>query len=474
MTPFDSLVRLVDAKTDEFVALSDRIWDNPEIRYQEHGAAAEHIATLEHQGFRVTRDIAGIPTAFMGEAGSGGPVVAILGEFDALAGLSQESGVAEPRPVVQNGHGHGCGHNLLGSAALLAATAVKDHLEATGQPGTVRYYGCPAEEGGSGKTFMARVGAFEDIDIALSWHPWPFNGIMCVRSLANVQAFFRFKGRASHAAACPELGRGALDAVELMSVGVQYMREHMPSEARVHSAITNTGGISPNVVQADAEVLYLVRSPEIDDVWTLFERVKRIAEGAALMTETEVEVEIDRACSNLLPNTALESAMHANMLRLGPPPFDTKDFEFARKIQGTLGAEDIAFPYKTYGIPRTDPKPLHDVIGDYTGEPWFLAGSTDVGDVSWLAPTAQCLTACHAIGTPGHSWQLVAQGKMPLAHKGMILAAKTLATTAMDVLGDPDLVRRAQAEHAERTTGRPYRCPIPETVVPPCHRDKAA
>ena len=473
MSTFNSLVGLVDAKTPEFLALSDRIWDNPEIRYQEHGATAEHIAMLEKQGFRVTRDIAGIPTAFIGEAGSGGPVIAILGEFDALAGLSQESGVAEPRPLVRNGNGHGCGHNLLGTAALLAATAVKDHLEATGQPGTVRYYGCPAEEGGSGKTFMARAGAFEDIDVALSWHPWPFNGIMNIISLANVQVFFRFKGRASHAASSPELGRGALDAVELMSVGVQYMREHMPSEARVHSAITNTGGISPNVVQADAEVLYLIRSPEIDDVWTLYERVKKIAEGAALMTETSVEWEIDRACSNIMPNTALESAMHANMLRLGPPPFDAADYEFAGKIQATLSAEDIAFPYRSYNIPQTDTKPLHDGICEYTGEPWFLPGSTDVGDVSWLAPTAQCVTACHAIGTPGHSWQLVAQGKMPLAHKGLVLAAKTLATTAMDVIAKPELLRQAKSEHARRLSGNPYRCPIPDEVVPPCHRAAA-
>jgi len=470
MQNIDAIGRAVETKKAPFIALSDRIWDTPEIRYHETAATASQIAALEDQGFRVTRDIAGIPTAFMGEAGSGGPVIAILGELDALAGLSQESGVAEPRPIVKGGNGHGCGHNLLGTASLLAAAVVKDHLAAHGLPGTVRYYGCPAEEGGSGKTFMARAGAFKDVDAVLTWHPWLFNGIMCVRSLANVQAFFRFRGRAAHAAGCPELGRSALDAVELMSVGVQYMREHMPSEARIHSAITQTGGISPNVVQADAAVLYLVRSPEIDDVWTLFERVRRIAGGAAMMTDTTVEVEIDRACSNLLPNTALESAMHANLRRFGPPPFDDADYAFARQIQATLTEADLAFPYKSYGLDRRDPRPLHSAIAEYDGEPWFLPGSTDVGDISWLAPTAQCLTACHAIGTPGHSWQLVAQGKLPLAHKGMVLAAKILAATALDALTDADLLRRAKAEHAERTAARPYRCPIPDDVVAPCHR----
>lgn len=470
MQDIDGIDRAVETKKAPFIALSDRIWDNPEIRYQEKGATAEHVAVLEDQGFRVTRDIAGIPTAFIGEAGSGGPVVAILGEFDALAGLSQESGVAEPRPIVKGGNGHGCGHNLLGAAAMLAATVVKDYLATHNLPGTIRYYGCPAEEGGSGKAFMARSGAFADVDAALSWHPSPFNTTLCARSLANVQAFFRFRGRAAHAAECPEFGRSALDAVELMSVGVQYMREHMPSEARIHSAITQTGGISPNVVQANAEVLYLVRSPEIDDVWTLFERVKEIAGGAAMMTGTAVEVEIDRACSNLLPNTALESAMNANLVRFGPPPFDAEDYAFADRIQATVGEAAIAFPYKAYQIARTDARSLHAAIAEYTGESWFLAGSTDVGDISWLAPTVQCLTACHAIGTPGHSWQLVAQGKMPLAHKGMVLAAKGMAATALDALTDTDLLRQAKAEHAERTAKRPYRCPIPDDVVAPCHR----
>ncbi len=475
MRDVESLTRIIDAEKAEFIELSDRIWDNPEIRYQEHGAAADHIAMLRKQGFRITENIADIPTAFMGEAGSGKPVIAVLGEFDALAGLSQECGVAERKPLVESGHGHGCGHNLLGSASLLAATAVKNFLAENGLPGTVRYYGCPAEEGGSGKTFMARAGAFEDVDAAVSWHPGAFNAVFNEPSLANVQAYFRFDGRASHAGSSPHLGRGALDAVELMSVGVQYMREHMPTTARVHSAITNSGGISPNVVQPFAEVLYLVRSPDIDDLWPLFERVKKVAAGAALMTETEVSVEIDRACSSILPNDTLAEAMYDNLVRLGPPPFDDLDKAFARKIQATLTKEDILAAYsERASVLKPDlEKPLHDGILPIKGmKP--SSGSTDVGDVSWIVPTIQMWGACHAIGTPGHSWQLVAQGKMPLAHKGMIFAAKAMAATTLDALTDPDLLVRAKAELDERLGERGYRCPIPEDVLPPCNRDKAA
>jgi aminobenzoyl-glutamate utilization protein B len=246
--------RGVDAIKPRFVELADRVWAMPEVCYTEARSSAEHLAELRHQGFRITENVAGIPTALMGEWGAGGPVIAFLGEYDALPGLSQEAGVAEPRPIEVGGHGHGCGHNLLGSAALLAATAVKDWLAANKVPGRVRYYGCPAEEGGAAKTFMVRSGAFEDADIAISWHPSSFWEVIVTPSLANTRADFTFTGRTSHAAASPHLGRSALDAVELMNVGVNYMREHMPSDARVHYALLDTGGIAPNVVQAHARV----------------------------------------------------------------------------------------------------------------------------------------------------------------------------------------------------------------------------
>ncbi len=288
MSNSEAIWRLIDAKKAPFEALSDRIWGMPELQYAEHRSVAEHIAELECEGFRVTRNVADIPTAVMGEAGEGGPVIAFLGEYDALPGLSQEAGIAEPRPLEPNGNGHGCGHNLLGSAALLAAAAVKDWLADNKILGRVRYYGCPAEEGGAAKAFMVRAGAFADVDIAITWHPAAFCEVAEAAALANTRIDFTFKGRAAHAAAAPHLGRSALDAVELMSVGVNYMREHMPSDARIHSAIIDAGGIAPNVVQADAKVRYLIRSRELPDLVELIARVKKVAEGAALMTETSV------------------------------------------------------------------------------------------------------------------------------------------------------------------------------------------
>src|SRR5215470_987485 len=310
----EQIWRLVDAKKDPFEALSDRIWGMPELQYAEHRSVAEHIKELEREGFRITRNVADIPTAVIGEAGEGGPVIAILGEYDALPGLSQEAGVAEPRPIPGNGNGHGCGHNLLGSAALLAATAVKDYLAANGLKGRVRYYGCPAEEGGAAKGFMVRAGAFKDVDIAISWHPASFSGVNKPESLANTRIDFTFIGRASHAAAAPHLGRSALDAVELMNVGVNYMREHMPDGARIHYAMLDGGGRAPNVVQARAKVRYLIRAADLTQLNPLIARVRKIAEGAALMTETKVETRMVSAVSNLMGNTPLEKLMDDNLL----------------------------------------------------------------------------------------------------------------------------------------------------------------
>ena len=329
----------VDAIKPRFVALSDRVWAMPEVCYTEARSAAEHLAELRHQGFRITENVADIPTALIGEWGEGGPVIAFLGEYDALPGLSQEAGVAEPRPLEAGGHGHGCGHNLLGSAALLAATAVKDWLAANKAPGRVRYYGCPAEEGGAAKTFMVRSGAFTDADIAITWHPNSFWEVAVTPSLANTRADFVFTGRASHAAASPHLGRSALDAVELMNVGVNYMREHMPSDARVHYALLDTGGIAPNVVQAHARVRYSIRARDLPGMNELVARVHKIAQGAALMTETSMEMRIISAVSNILPNTPLEQALHAIMEDLGPPRFDEADEQFAAKIRATPDRE---------------------------------------------------------------------------------------------------------------------------------------
>jgi aminobenzoyl-glutamate utilization protein B len=475
MQTIADITTLCDAKAEACIALSDTVWDLAELRYQEHGAVAAQIALLEKEGFRITRDIAGIPTAFMAEAahdsgGGNGPLIGLLGEYDALSGLGQASGVTERRPTGQ-ANGQGCGHNLLGAGAVLAAIAVKDYLGKHKLPGRVRYYGCPAEEGGSGKTFMARAGLFRDLDAAICWHPGNFWGVMSVNSLANIQAYFRFQGRAAHAANAPHLGRSALDAVELMNVGVNYMREHMPANARVHYAVTDTGGISPNVVQARAEVLYLVRGPTVAMAAQLFERIKRIAEGAALMTETQAFVDFDKACSEVLPNTALEWAMHRNIERLGPVPFDDADRAFADRMRrDALTPEDVFSSLRSVGEPTAYDKPLYETILPFDGTPRQLYGSTDVGDVSWLTPTVQCWGPCFAIGTPGHSWQLVAQGKQPAAHKAMVQAAKAMAATAIDALSDEDLLKTARAEWEKRTAGAPYQCPIPPLVELPFAR----
>jgi len=463
----EEIWRLVDAKAEDAIALADRVWDTPELCYAEFRSSAAHAAMLEAHGFRVTRNLAGIPTAVMGEAGEGGPVIAILGEYDALPGLSNEAGVAEHRPLPGDGAGHGCGHNLLGAASLLAASAVKDWIERNGIQARIRYYGCPAEEGGAAKVFMVRAGAFADVDVAISWHPAAFTGVNTAASLANTRIDFRFAGRSAHAAAAPHLGRSALDAVELMNVGVNYLREHMPQDARIHYAYLDAGGIAPNVVQSRAAVRYLIRARDLKELNALVARVRKIAEGAALMTETTVTTEIVSAVSNLLPNPPLEKAMYENMLRLGPPRFDAADHAFAREIRATLTEEDIAAAFRRHGLPVERDKVLCDIIVPLEAKGNGGVGSTDVGDVSWVVPTVQAWGASYAIGTPGHSWQLTAQGKSGIAHKGLVHVAKIMAGTAVDVIRDPTLLAAAKADHAARTAATPYVCPLPPEVTPP-------
>jgi aminobenzoyl-glutamate utilization protein B len=462
----DIIWQLVDAKREAFEALSDRVFDMPEIAYTEFRSVAEHKAELERQGFRITENLAGIPTAIMGEAGEDGPVIAILGEYDALPGLSQEAGATEPTPLPGDGMGHGCGHNLLGSGALLAATAVKDWLAAQGIKGRVRYYGCPAEEGGAAKGFMVREGCFDDVDIAITWHSMPFAGVNDALSLANTRIDFTFTGRPSHAAASPHLGRSALDAVELMNVGVNYMREHMPSDARIHYAYLDVGGIAPNVVQGTAKIRYAIRARDLVEMQQLNDRVRKIAQGAALMTETTVEEKVISAVSNLMGNSPLEKAMHAEFERLGPPAFDDEDRAFAEKIRATLSPDDIAYPYRRHGVPFRADQPLADFITKLgqTGAP--MLGSTDVGDVSWKVPLVQADGATVAVGTPFHSWQMTAQGKSALAKKGMVHVAKVMAATAAEAIRNPELLASAKADHAARTAATPYVCPIPPDVKP--------
>ncbi|PBB11798.1 amidohydrolase [Mesorhizobium loti] len=470
----DEIVRQVRARSPGYCALSDRIWAIPELAFEEYRSVAEQIEMLEREGFRITRNVGGLPTAFLAEYGSGGPIIGILGEYDALPTLSQVSGVLEQTPVEKGAAGHGCGHNLLGAGSALAAAALKEVLATHHISGTIRYYGCPAEEAGGGKTYMTRAGVFDDVDVALCWHPHVVSEVYSTSTLAAIGIYFRFRGRATHAATSPHVGRSALDAVELMNVGVNYMREHMPSDARVHYAVTNTGGDAPNVVQAYAESIYSVRSPNLADARRLLERVKKIAQGAALMTETSVEMQIAGGSANVLPNRTLQEVMLENMQRLGAPAFDDADYDFAGKLRDLTISDEDTLASIAPRDPSLKSMILHNAVLPLPAREEIEMGTTDVGDVSWIVPTAQCYVACYAVGTAFHTWQMVTQGKMPAAHKGMVFAAQTLAATAAECLRNPAIIDRAKAELKERIGNQTYVCPIPPDVGPEDLRKKPA
>jgi len=457
----------VDRHRDAYIALSDRVFDTPETLYAEVKSVAEHKRMLVEHGFRVTEHAAGIPTAVVGEAGEEGPVIAILGEFDALPYLSQEAGTAQHKPIQDGANGHGCGHNLLGAGSLLAATAVKSWLAEQGIKARIRYYGCPAEEGGAAKTYMVREGLFDDVDAAISWHPATFSGVSEAVSLANTRIDFTFHGKAAHAAGAPELGRSALDAVELMNVGVNYLREHMPDNARVHYAYLDAGGVAPNVVQAKATVRQLVRAGTLPELRALMARVRKIAEGAALMTETRVESKVFSGVSNLIGNRPLEEAMQAELDALGPVPFEESDRPLAESIRETLTDAHIAASFKRVGLTPPKDMVLCDFVAPLDRTHTAGEGSTDVGDVSWAVPTVQARIATCAVGTPLHTWQMVAQGKAPAAHKGLTHAAKVMAATARRLIEDASLIAAAKVVHQDYLAETPYCCPIPDDVKPP-------
>ncbi len=467
--------KYIEERGGEFAALSRQIWEYAELSLKEFRSAALYVEKLKEEGFAVTENLGGIPTAFSGSFGSGRPVIGILGEFDALSGLSQAAGEAEKRPLIPGGPGHGCGHNMLGAAAFAAACGVKRFLELSGRSGTVVFFGCPGEEGGAAKAFLAREGVWKTLDAALSWHPGDTNEVTTGTNNSCTQVLYRFKGAAAHAAGDPEHGRSALDAVELMNIGVQFLREHMKDEARIHYAITDAGGVSPNVVQPRADVLYMVRSRDVPDTLALQERVDRIAEGAALMTDTTYARIFVDGTANTLPNPPLEACLYANMEALPLPEYTPEERLYAAALRGTYEAEglpglgakkDPAIAAQVQALSDGGKKPLNDFLLPYYSGEDFTPGSTDVGDVSWLTPTAQFTALCFPAGAPGHSWQNVSCGGSSIGDKGLMWAAQVLCGAAADLFSDPSVLAAARADFARRTEKHGYVCPIPADAKP--------
>lgn len=425
-----AVVSHLESKSADWNEVAQSIWSYAEMGYLEEQSSSLLQSKLKEAGFQVESGVAGIPTAFVATYGSGSPVIGILAEFDALPGLSQAAS-PERNAIAGQAAGHGCGHHLFGAGSMAAAVAVKDWMQKTGVKGTIKLYGTPAEEGGSGKVYMVREGLFKDADVVLHWHPGSENDASPAGSLANKSAKFRFRGIASHASASPEMGRSALDGIESMNYMVNMMREHIPSDARIHYVITE-GGKAPNVVPNFAEVFYYVRHKDrevLNDIW---QRIEKVAEGAAMGTGTTMEYEVIHGNYDLLPNETLSELVHANMGLVGGVQYNENEISFANKISESTGMQkedlSIAGEIKEYEV------------GAMSG------GSTDVGDVSWVVPTAGFKTACWVPGTSAHTWQAVAAGGMSIGQKGMMMAAKTLALTAVDIFKNPSLADKAKKE----------------------------
>ncbi len=433
VVPKAAVMASIEASRSTYAAIAHEIWEWAEVGYQENKSSARLQAQLRTAGFDIESEVAGMPTAFIASYGSGSPVIALLAEFDALPGLSQAA-VPNREPVAEGAAGHGCGHHLFGAGSVAAAVALRDWMERSQVKGTLRVYGTPAEEGGSGKVYLARAGHFDGVDVALHWHPSDRNQTFASATLANKSAEFRFVGEPAHAARSPERGRSALDGVEAMDFMVNLMREHIPEKARIHYVITN-GGDAPNIVPERAAVYYYVRHPEPDVLENLWERVEAAAAGAALGTGTQVEHEVMHGNFSLLPNDVLTRQIDANLQDLGGVIYDEQEQAFATKLRANIREPDLELGSERVVQPRTDE---------------FWMASTDVGDVSWNVPTAGVRIATWVPGTAPHSWQAVAAGGMSIGSKGMMLAAKVLAATAIDLFLDPDLTAAAKTELERR------------------------
>ena len=462
----DDVIAWINENGSRFTAISDAIWERPEPQHREFFASRTQADFLEKEGFWTKWDIGGLQTAFIAEWGKGRPIIGFIGEYDALAGLSQKR-QPTPEPVEPGGWGHACGHNLLGTGGMAAALVVKKWMEENGVPGTVRYYGCPAEENSYGKTFMARAGAFDDLDAAFNFHPHILNFACMARCVGVYDVRFRFHGKTAHAGSSPHLGRSALDAVELMNVGVNYLREHVGKYVRIHYAITN-GGALPNIVPDEAEVWYFVRDLDPKEHLDVLNRVRKVAQGAALMTETRVEEVFNSACSSVISNKTLADLQYEAMQYVGPIEFTDVEKAFAQTINDQIPKEVVESVLESINLPREKwGRSLYGENFPSLDMGKVETGSTDVGDVSWITPIAMLNTACEASGAVGHDWTITATVGMSIGHKGMLHAAKIMALAAMDVISNSEVLKKAQNEFQAQTGGRKYQCPIPADVPAP-------
>lgn len=478
MTAKEKIEQLVDAKSAQTYKVLSNIWDYAELNFKESKSAKELADTLENEGFTIEMGVSGMPTAFVAtwsnaEKGTTAPTIGFLGEYDALPALSQEADNPIKTPITtQADPGHGCGHNLLGAGAMAAAIAAKEYCEQTGLKTTIKYFGCPAEENGGGKVFMARDGLFNDLSAALTWHPSTSNDAQGVSSLAIITVMYHFKGKTAHAAGAPHLGRSALDAVELMNVGANYLREHIIPEARMHYAYIDAGGDAPNVVQDRSTIYYYIRAPKAQQVFDIFDRVNKIAEGAALMTGTTMTSNIIDGLTDYIPNYTLSSLLAENMQEIGAPSWTDEDKAYAENFQATFIPEEIKSGIERLAMANNvdvsayEGKALDNIVPNYFHNPTYHSpGSTDVGDVSYCTPTAQARAATHALGTGGHTWQMVAQGKSPIALKGTLFAAKAMALTAVKAAENPSLLEKAKEEY-KKDCPNGYICMVPDDVKP--------
>jgi aminobenzoyl-glutamate utilization protein B len=445
------ILQLVDQRAAHFSATSKAIWDRPELGYHEENSSALLQRELASAGFRVQSGVAGEPTGFVATFGQGQPVIGIMGEFDALPGLSQAA-TPNRSPIVADGPGHACGHNLLGAGAALAAVALKEYMERNRVGGTLRYYGTPAEEGGDGKIYMIRAGLFRDVDVILHWHPGDENYVFNGGMLAINSARFQFHGVAAHAAAGPERGRSALDAVMLMGNGVEFMREHIPSNSRVHYIITN-GGAAPNVVPDSAEMSLYARNPSAAVLGNVWSRILKFAHGAALMTETTLEVKELGGTTNVVANDVLAKVAQRNLEEVGGFAYTPEEKAFAAEVQKSLPPGTGKKLESTAAVVA---------LGARTGQ-----ASTDAGDVSWNVPTIGFRAATFVPGVVAHTWQAAATSGMSIGQKGMVIAAKALAITGADLFADAQLIADAKVDFKKQLNGATYQSVIPEFQKPP-------